>query len=354
MIFINSRFLSQNITGVQRYAAEISKQIKRLYPDTAFISPLNTINKRLSKELTPASIGKTTGSLWEQIELPLHLKKFGSPLLLNLANTAPLFYKNQIVTIHDMAFFRKPEWFSKTFSCYYKFLIPQIAKNSAKIITVSYFSRKEIVRLLKVPEEKVQVIYNAVSEKFLRPSEYPVDFGYGDYILAVSSLDPRKNFKALISAFDRIKLPGFKLIIAGERKKIFADVELNNLIDENKKIIFVGYASDDDLANLYKKARLFVFPSLYEGFGLPPLEAMACGCPVVVSNVASLPEVCGDAAYYIDPYSEESIAVGMHRVSTDNSLRQDMIKKGLERAKIFSWEKSAREHIKVFEEVLRG
>ncbi len=110
--------------------------------------------------------------------------------------------------------------------------------------------------------------------------------------------------------------------------------------------------NDKILYNLYKNAKLFVFPSLYEGFGLPPLEAMACGCPVVVSNVASLPEVCGDAGYYVDPYCVESIAEGIYQVLTDESLRQSLIQKGLERAALFSWEKSAREHLKVFEETL--
>jgi glycosyltransferase involved in cell wall biosynthesis len=119
------------------------------------------------------------------------------------------------------------------------------------------------------------------------------------------------------------------------------------------RIIFTGYINDiNELTNIYQKALIFVFPSVYESFGFPPLEAMACGCPVVVSNVASLPEVCGDAAYYVDPYSVESIAEGIYNVLTDESLRQSLIKKGLERAKLFSWEKAAKEHLKVFEEVL--
>ncbi|MBI5408865.1 MAG: glycosyltransferase family 4 protein [Nitrospirae bacterium] len=351
-IYINARFLSQNITGVQRYAVEISRQLKTLHKDISLLAPNEILHKELSMELGVYALGKRSGHLWEQMELSRYLKKLGSPLLLNLANTAPAYYRDQIVTIHDLAFLRNPGWFSRAFYYYYRFLIPQIAKNALKIVTVSNFSKKEIVELLKVPEEKVEVIYNAVSERFLAVSEKTIDYKHGEYILAVSSINPRKNFKNLISAFGRLKLSGVKLVIAGERKNIFADKELNNLIGENKNIIFYGYASDEDLISLYKNAKLFIYPSLYEGFGLSPLEAMACGCPVVVSNTTSLPEVCGDAAYYVDPFTVDSIAEGLNAVLTDEALRQGLIQKGLERVKLFSWEKSAKEHIKVFEEVL--
>ena len=142
-----------------------------------------------------------------------------------------------------------------------------------------------------------------------------------------------------------------KLVLAGfkgwENKEIMA------LLKEGKSdVLYLGYLPDKELGELYNLATLFVYPSMYEGFGLPPLEAMACCCPVVASNVASLPEVCGDAALYVDPHDVNSIAEGIHKVLTDDDLRQSLIEKGLERAKLFSWEKSAKEHIKVFEEVL--
>ena len=120
------------------------------------------------------------------------------------------------------------------------------------------------------------------------------------------------------------------------------------------RVVFLDYVPEKDLPHLYSEAAAFVFPSLYEGFGLPPLEAMACGCPVIVSNAASLPEVCGDAAYYVDPYDVESIAEGIYKVLMNEILRQDLIAKGLERVKLFSWEKAAKEHLKVFEEVLNS
>ena len=143
-----------------------------------------------------------------------------------------------------------------------------------------------------------------------------------------------------------------KLVLAGapgwRNKKIMALINI-----EKENIYYLGYVSNQELAFLYNLATLFVFPSLYEGFGLPPLEAVACGCPVVVSNVSALPEICGDAAYYINPYNIDSIAEGIRKLLDDKDLRGELIKKGLERAKTFSWDKSAREHLEVFEETLR-
>jgi glycosyltransferase involved in cell wall biosynthesis len=174
------------------------------------------------------------------------------------------------------------------------------------------------------------------------------------FIFFTGSLEPRKNLKNLIQAYsglDKRIRKDIKLVLAGF--KGWQNKEIMALLRKVKSDVFyLGYVSDAALRDLYNLATLFVYPSFYEGFGLPPLEAMACGCPVVVSNAASLPEVCGGAAYYVDPYNIESIAEGIHKVLTDEALRQSLIEKGLERAKLFSWEKSAKKHIEVFDEVL--
>jgi glycosyltransferase involved in cell wall biosynthesis len=344
-IIINSRFLTQKITGTQRYAIEISKQLSKLLENAVFIAPENIIHKELASKLQVKTVGKLTGHLWEQIELPVYLKKQGNPLLLNLVNTAPLFYKNQIVTIHDLAFLRYPQWFSKKFYYFYKFLIPKVVKSSRRIITVSEFSKKEIISILNVPEKKVEVVYNAVSEKF----KYDPSITKENYILAVSSLDPRKNFKNLILAFKKLNLKDYGLIIVGSENKVFSNTEIKDLIKEIPNVEFTGYVSDDKLVKLYQQAKLFVYPSLYEGFGLPPLEAMACGTPVVVSNTASLPEVCGDAAYYVNPYDVNDIAKGIEIVLKDDELQKELMQKGLKMVKLFSWEKSAKKIINIIE-----
>jgi len=348
MIAINSRFLTQKITGTQRFAIEISLQLKKLMPDTVFVSPKNILHTKIADELNVKTIGINIGHLWEQLDLPLHLKRLGNPLLLNLVNTAPLSYMNQIIAIHDLAFLRHPEWFSKKFYLFYKTLIPKIAKKARRIITVSNFSKIEIVNLLKISSQKVEIIYNGISEKFF----FDPSIKKENFILAVSSLDPRKNFKNLILAFKGLDLRDYKLVIVGSENKVFSNVEIRNLIKKIPNVEFTGYVSDDKLVKLYQKAKLFVYPSLYEGFGIPPLEAMACGTPVVVSNVASLPEVCGDAAYYVNPYDVNDIARGMETVLKDENLQRELIQKGLERVKLFSWEKSAKKLLRIIEEVV--
>ncbi len=350
MIVVNSRFLTQTITGVQRYAIEISRGLKKLDPDIKFVSPYNIVQNESARKLDVAVHGKTKGHLWEQGELPYYLKKNSNPLLLNLGNTAPVYYKTQIATIHDLGFMRNPAWFSRKFYYYYSFVISKVAKNSLKIITVSNHSKKEIVELLKVPEDKVAVVHNSISEIFSTVLKNNHTNHYGDYILAVSSIDPRKNFERLIAGFNRMKMPDIKLLIAGDQNSIFNNTNLHKLIDGNNNIHFLGYVPDESLAILYKNARAFIYPSIYEGFGIPPLEAMACGCPVIASNTTSLPEVCGDAAYYIDPLSVDSIAEGMYTVLTGEALKQGLIRKGFQRVTLYSWEKAAKQHIKILEE----
>ncbi len=289
-IYVNARFLTQRITGVQRYAIEISRELKMLSPDIKFVAPRNIILDDVAEELNIVVHGKMSGHLWEQWELPRFLKKRGDPLLINLGNTSPLHYKNKIVVIHDVAFMRNRQWFSKKFYFYYKFIVARAAREALKIITVSEFSKREICELLNISADKIEIVYGAA----------PNESGDGDgkaicrsgrYILAVSSLDPRKNFGNLIEAFVTSGMRDVRLIIVGSQSGIFRNKKLKEAIGSNPDIIFTGYVSDRELADLYRSAELFIYPSLYEGFGIPPLEAMACGCPVIVSRASSLPEI---------------------------------------------------------------
>lgn len=340
MIVVNARFLTQNITGVQRFAIEISKQLKKHYRNNIqFVSSKNIIHNNLAQELNVKIIGKRTGYLWEQIDLPWYLLRNGNPLVLNLANTASLFYSNKIVTVYDLAFYHHPEWFSKTFSIVYNFLIPRILKNSKYILTDSYFIKQEMVDILKLPSVKIDVIYGAYSDNFYNkfsPRE--------NFILAVGSIDPRKNLKSIIEIFKCF--PEYSLIIVGQENKIFSSLNID-LLPENIK--FTNYISDDQLVELYNKALLFIYPSLYEGFGIPPLEAQACGCPVIVSYLASLPEVCAQSVVYCDPNSIEDIKEKIRMVLNDEALRMELQRKGFENIKRFSWEKSAKKIIEVIE-----
>jgi glycosyltransferase involved in cell wall biosynthesis len=225
------------------------------------------------------------------------------------------------------------------------------ARRSDCILTVSEASKRDILHLFNVPPEKIVVVYNAIDSHFsVTPSDeavarvrerYQLDH---QFILYVGNIKPHKNLVRLIEAFDRLRRGGFedlKLLIIGDQiSKLPALRRAVHRHKLHKQVRFLGYLSDDQLAILYRLASAFVFPSLYEGFGLPPLEAMASGTPVVTSNVSSLPEVVGDAAVLVNPYDVDAIVDGVRRVLTDPALAADMRRKGIERAREFSWERS--------------
>jgi glycosyltransferase involved in cell wall biosynthesis len=339
-IYINSRFLTQPITGVQRFAIELSLRLKLLDSSIVFVCPKDVMQHDIFEKLNAKVIGKRTGHLWEQIDLPLFLRKQGYPLLLNLGNIAPVFYKNKIVTIHDVSFNVYPQTYSRSFLYLYRFLIPNIIKMSQHILTVSNFSKQEIIRFYKVTEEKMSVIYNAVNKSF--KLVYDHDLQKENYFLAVSSLNYRKNLIAVLQAFNIVSTQDqtFKLYLIGDLEtKSFAEIDIEKYL-KNPQIKVLERVSDSELIKYYSNAKGFLYPSLYEGFGIPPLEAQNCGCPILVSNVSSLPEIFNDSALYCDPFSIESIAVNMLSLTNENicevlkaKSRQNIIR--------FSWEQSA-------------
>jgi len=335
MIYINARFLTQRITGVQRYAIEISKRIKKIHPEIKFIAPCNIISDDIAKELEVVTIGKNTGHLWEQYDLPNYLRKNGYPTLLNLCNTGPLYYGKIIVTIHDLAFLENPSWFSKSFYWFYKLLIPKLAKKAKRIFTVSQFSKQEIINKLHISPLKVDVIYNGVNESFSIPKGNCKD----NFVMYVGSLDPRKNMIRLLTAAKQLPSE-LKVVVVGGSAKSFAESTSNELLTGN--VEFTGYVDDEVLHDLYSKAKAFVYPSLYEGFGIPPLEAQAMGVPILISNIPVFKEVFGDSALYCDPNSVESIGGGLKRIiGLSDSQREGLLEKGYENLEKYSWDQSA-------------
>ncbi len=337
MIYLNARFLTHPITGVQRYALEISKQLVELLPELRCVAPCDILHHQEAEALGVERIGTHRGHAWEQFDLPRFLKHQGSPLLLNLANTAPLLYRNQVTTLHDVAFARFPENFTWPFRLAYQLVAPRTLRNSRKVMTVSEFSRQEICALYRTPPDKVCVIPNAVSAQF-RPVSVPA----GErYILAVSSLNRQKNFHGLLDAFALLTQNSHRLYIVGSLQRNFTDSGLLQRIEANPRIRLLGRVSDAELVTLYSGADAFVFPSFYEGFGLPPLEAQACGCPVIVANTASLPEVCQDAALYCSPHDPQDIAAQIQKLISHPQLAARLREKGLANTARYSWKGSA-------------
>jgi glycosyltransferase involved in cell wall biosynthesis len=357
LIFINGRFLTQKVTGVQRNAFELTKHLLPLLKNAIVLVPGEEMNPDYQIEgWTLLKIGKFKGVLWEQFSLPFFLKtRKEKALLINLTNTAPLTYSNQVVSVMDMTTFINPAWFDKRFARYYQWLVPKIVKRSKVVFTISENSKRDIVKFTGIDENKIKVLYCGISEIFLRHSDDQSDIlqrlalKHHGYLMAVSSLDPRKNFKTLIESFFEADID-IPLVIVGSKGKVFGDAGISSY--DSARVIFTGYINDEDLKQLYRSSVCFIYPSLYEGFGIPPLEAMASGCATIVANTSSLPEVCNGASLYVDPYDSRDIAATMKKVLDNEPLRSSLITKGFENVKRFSWDFAAANAWKEIQKVL--
>jgi len=325
------------MTGVQRFALQISLHLKKMLPHVEFVAPKASPGSTDANcEIQPKRIGNLPGHAWEQISLPRYLSENGNPLLINLCNTAPAFYRNQISTHHDITYVRHPESFSRSFRLFYRIISPIFLRRSKAVVTVSSFSRKEICSHYGISESKVLIIPNAVDSRF-KPSP-PKEIGR-PYFLAVSSPAAHKNFGSVISAYANWKgKSDIDLRIIGSASGVFAPT---NSAPPTDGVIFMGRVSDDELITMYSNAIGFIFPSLYEGFGIPPLEAQACGCPVIAARIPPFDETLGSSAQYFDPRSASEISECMTNIAFDQSLRKQLIERGANNVSRYSWRESA-------------
>lgn len=360
-IVINGRFLTQKITGVQRYAYQLVKEIDSLIErgeidnkkfQFKILAPKNIIQKLGLKHISIKKIGFLKGHFWEQLELPLYLK---NKILFCLGNTAPLISlflnKKVIVTIHDLGFKYFPENYRFLFRTFYSIIIPIILKYAWAIITVSESEKKLILKRYPFVKNKILAIPQA---GFIENPLTPVEIEEKDYLLYVGSLAKKKNLINFLLAFEIIvnkNIPLNTIVIAPEGK-IFEKVNIDIKPKVKERIKFINKVNDQELIGYYKNAFCFVFPSFHEGAGIPPIEAMSCGCPVLCSDIPVLRERCGEAVIYFNPYSPEDIAQKIILLLENPKLREELIKKGYERAKIFKWENTTRETIKLLERLI--
>lgn len=303
-------------------------------------------------------------SLFEQVYLPIELLVGRVDIFHGTDFMIPrqLFGKS-VVTIHDLMYLNYPEFIEPEWVESYKRNVKWSLKRAGLIIVESNFVKGDILKNFNISKDKIRVIYNGIGEGFMVLKESPrayITKKYGikyPYILFVGTLEPKKNLVRLVEAFYQLlrsRPKRFNLVLAGGegclnyRDKIEQKVKELNL---NEEVILTGYIQDEDLPMLYNCAELFVFPSIFEGFGIPPLEAMASGIPVVASNAASLPEVIGDAGILVDPFDTKAITEAISSCLSNYKLRKTLIRKGLARARLFSWEAAARQTLALYKEL---
>jgi glycosyltransferase involved in cell wall biosynthesis len=360
-VCINGRFVTREPTGVERYAGELLKALDELissrqidasrYHFELLMPRSNTVHVPMLRNIQLRRVGVLAGHAWEQIELPLHSR---GAVLLSPCNTGPLAKADQFVTIHDASVFAQPQGYSRAFRWWYRFLLPRLARRCAQVITDSHFSKTELVAYCKLSSQRVEVVYLGKEHVETTASDIQVVAravsNTRPFVLAVGSLNPNKNLSALVRAAEILGNTEYEFVITGRTNpRVFSASSL----EPSARIRHIGYVTDGELKALYERAACFVFPSMYEGFGLPALEAMACACPVLCSRAASLPEICGDAALYFNPDDPTEIAAKIHAVMTDNILRHGLRKKALERANAFSWRRCALETWSLIERWLR-
>lgn len=337
MIVINGRFLTQRLTGVQRFAYEICRALRRIGVDYVLLAPSNIAPDYATADLPIETIGGKGSHVWEQVTLPRYMHRHykGLPLL-NLSGLSPICYRNTILTIHDVSYLLRPRAYAWAYTLFYRIMTPWAARRAKKILTVSQFSKHELMRYYGIADEKITVVYNAAQEVALAPRT-----DSAPYLLAVGSLMPRKNIRRLLEAYSTMPDAGFELYIAGATDTSFAATELDAYA-HTQGVRWLGHVAPNELNVLYRNAVAYINPSLYEGFGIPLLEAMRQECPVLASDIPVFHEVCEDAACYFNPMKPEEIQAAMRSVMQDEALRQRLITAGQDRCRLFSWEASAR------------
>lgn len=354
--------------GIGTYIRNLLRQLDRLDRETEFVVLGDPVDLRALGSFGPnfRLVAETAGSysISEQFRIPIALRRhrvtlFHAPHYV----VPPLVACPSVVTIHDCIHLMFPQYLPNRFAlAYARRSMSMAARRATRVLTVSESSKRDLLRFLDVPPEKIDVIYNAYDERFaIEPSEEDVVRVreryqlHDQFVLYAGNVKPHKNLERVIEAFKIVRERGFdrlKLVLIGD--DISKYTGLRRAVHRyhlHTSVRFLGHLPQETLAVMYRLAGVFVFPSLYEGFGLPPLEAMASGTPVVTSNVSSLPEVAGDAAVLVDPYDPVAIADGIYRVLTDQALRCDLQRKGPIRARQFSWEQSIRRVHQIYQEV---
>ncbi len=345
-IYLNGRFLSQPITGVQRFAREITDALDRLWnnrsqdPPTLLLPAAAAVQVPNYQKIRVRKIGRLSGHLWEQFELPLRTR---DGILVNLANSAPIIVRRQIVVLHDASVFAHPEAYSRGYCLFHAMLERILVRSKARIATVSAFSRDEIAHYLHIQPSSIALLTEGADHILRVPADSAFLGQHGlasrKYVLVAGSLVAHKNLSSLGDLAEMLAGRGLQLAIAGG---ISARVFDTKKVTLPQPAIYLGRVSDGALRALYAEAICLVFPSRYEGYGIPPVEAMACGCPVVAGTAGAVMEICGDAALYCDPDFPRHFSAVVARVIDEPGFADALRARGRDRVKTLTWDNAAR------------
>jgi glycosyltransferase involved in cell wall biosynthesis len=380
-IGIDIRLIGKKRTGDEAVFFNLVKNLAKtdavndyfLFTDIIDAESLKSLKERLEikekKNFKIVSLLAANKFIWNFWTLPKYLQK--NPLdIYETQYITPFFVskKIKIVTIiHDISFNFFPQFIKFLDLLFLKILIPISLKRADAVVAVSKFTKNEIIKYYKIPEGKIFVIYNALAEEFLtadidenKLEKVKIKYNLPDkFILYLGTLQPRKNIPHLISAFSRIKkrLPELSLVIGGNKQAYNFDRNIDAVLKKTglrKEVHFTGFIDEEDKKAVFQLSSVFVFPSLYEGFGIPLLEAMSQSAPIIASNIESLKEIGKEAAIYINPVSLDEFESALYNICVSENLRKELIQKGKERVSFFSWEKSARETLAVYEKILHN
>lgn len=358
-IIINGRFLGQPLSGVQRFARELTLALDRKISAGAVPAALKGASWRLAvPRNTPVdlrlstiaidSFGSGPGHIWEQTAL---LARSRGGRLIGFGGSGPLLHRRQAVVIHDVTIFRHPQSFKRSYRLLHGAL-GTVLTRTAKIGTVSEFSRQELASVFRVPSGGIDVVYNAVDHfAAIEPDEIIVQrlgLKTNGFFLLVGTMKPNKNLDFAIRAFQALGDENQKLVVVGGTAP---SVFKSDGPQSNDRLLFPGRLTDAEIAALERHAAAFIFPSLYEGFGIPPLEAMTQGCPVLAADIPAVREASGDAALYFDPTRQDELVAAMRRVADDSVLREDLRRRGHENVARFSWDRSADRVLSMLEDL---
>ena len=356
-----SRSVAQKRTGTENYSLNLIHRLLALQSDHRYRLYFNRPPNYNLQPTTHNLRIMPFPRLWTHLRLSWEMARRPPDLLFVPAHVLPIVHpRRSVVTVHDLGYLYYPEAHRLLDRLYLDLSTRHNARAAAHLIADSSATKRDLVERYGVEPDKITVVYPGYDDATFQPvrDEEAIEavrarYGIaGDYILFIGTLQPRKNLIRLIEAYWKLETRSWKLVIAGKKgwlyREIFRQVEELEL---ERRVVFTGYVPEGELPALLSRARLFVFPSLYEGFGLPVLEALACGTPVVCSNSSSLPEAAGAAAVLVDPLDVEGLAAAMERVLSDEELRVKLIEHGFEQVRKFSWERCARETLDVLESV---